>query len=119
MMSEIMRQTPNSRQLATAPLGGRFAYFAIERSCLFDDQYPCFGAFAFQHESGCRAGKRAPDDYDVVIEIHRSKRMAFIPLLSKRASDADNPVCELLPRPQRLFRLSLHHGAGRIACVTR
>src|SRR6266481_1710314 len=95
MMSEIMRQTQNSRHVATAHLGRRFAHLAIERSCLFDDQYPCFGASAFQHESGCRAGKRAPDDHDVVIEIHRSKRMAFIPLQSKSVSDADNRVSEL------------------------
>ena len=41
-----------------------------------------FGAFAFQHESRCRAGKRATDDHDIVIEIHRSKRMGFMPLQS-------------------------------------
>jgi hypothetical protein len=29
--------------------------------------------FALQHEGRYRAGKRAPDDHDVVIEIHRSK----------------------------------------------
>ena len=119
MMAEIMRQTQDPRHVTTAHLSGRFAYLAIERSPLFDDQDTCFGAFAFQHERRCRAGKRAPDDYDVVIEIHRSKRMAFIPLQSKSVSDADNLVSELLPRPQRLFRLSLHHGAGRIACITR
>src|SRR6187200_712936 len=83
MMAEIMRKTQNSRHVATAHLGRRFAHLAIERSCLFNDQYARFRAFALQHESGCRAGKRAPDDHDVVIEIHRSKRMAFIQLQSK------------------------------------
>jgi hypothetical protein len=75
--------------------------------------------FALQHEGRGRAGKRAADDRDIVIEIHRSKRMAFIPLQGKSVSDAGNPVSGLLPRPQRLFRLSLHHGAGRIDCITR
>ena len=84
MMTEIMRQTQDPRHIATAHLGGRFAHLAIERSPLFDDQDTRFGAFALQHEGRCRAGKRAPDDHDVVIEIHRSKRMAFIPLQSKR-----------------------------------
>ena len=84
MMTEIMRQTQDPRHIATAHLRGRFAHLAIERSPLFDDQDTRFGVFAFQHERGCRAGKRAPDDHDVVIEIHPSKRMAFIPLLSKR-----------------------------------
>ncbi len=83
MMSEIMRQTQNPRHVATAHLGRRFAHLAIECSGFFDDQDTRFGVFAFQHERGCRAGKRAPDDHDVVIEIHPSKRMAFIPLQSK------------------------------------
>ena len=119
MMPEIMRQTQDPRHIAAAHLGGRFAHLAIERSPLFDDQDTRFGAFALQHEGRCRAGKRAPDDHDVVIEIHPSKRMAFIPLQSKSVSDADNSLCELLPRLQRLFRLSLHRRAGRIDCITR
>ena len=119
MMPKIMRQAQDPRHVATAHFGGRFAYLAIERSPFFDDQDARFGAFALQHEGRCRAGKRAPDDHDVVIEIHRSKRMAFIPLQSKSLSDSDNPVCEPLPRTQRLFRLSLHHSAGRIDCLKR
>src|SRR6476660_9380233 len=83
MMAEIMRQTQNPRHVATAYLGRRFAHLAIECSCLFDDQDTCFRAFALHHEGRCRAGKRAPDDHDVVIEVHRPKRMAFIPFQSK------------------------------------
>src|SRR5262249_41292178 len=83
-MTEIMRQTQDPSHIATAHLGSRFAHLAIERSSFFDDQDTRFGVFALQHEGRCRAGKRASDDHDVVIEIHRSKRMAFIPLQSKR-----------------------------------
>src|SRR6185436_594357 len=83
-MTEIMRQTQYPGHIATAHLGGRLAHLAIERSSLFDDQDTRFGAFAFQHEGRCRAGECATDDHDVVIEIHRSKRMAFIELQSKR-----------------------------------
>ncbi len=118
MMPEIMSQTQDPRHIATAHLGGRFAYLAIERSPFFDDQHTRFGVFAFQHEGRCRAGKRAPDDHDVVIEIHRSKRMASMPPQSKNVEDADSPFYEPLPRLQRLFRLSLYHRAGRIACIT-
>ena len=84
-MTEIMRQAQNARHIATAHFGGRFAHLAIERSRLFDDQDTRFGMFALQHEGRYRAGKRAPDDHDVVIEIHRPKRMASMPLQSKSA----------------------------------
>ena len=70
MMAEIMRKTQNPRHVATAHLGRRFAYLAIECICFFDDQDTRFGTLALQYERSCRAGKRAPDDRDVVIEIH-------------------------------------------------
>src|SRR5882724_13703166 len=92
MMSEIMRQTQNPRHVATAHLGRRFAHLAIECSGFSDDQYPCFGAFAFQHERGCRAGKRAPDDHDVVIEIHPSKRMGLY-----TATEQERRVTQTIP----------------------
>ena len=103
MMTEIMRQTQNPRHVATAHLSRRFAHLAIERSCLFNDQDTRFWAFTLQHKRGCRAGKRAPNDNDVAIEIHRSNRMAFIPLQSKSVSDADDPVCERCHRPSDYF----------------
>ena len=83
MMPEIMRQTQDPRHITTAHLGSRFAHLAIERRRLFDDQDARFRAFALQHEGRCRAGERAPDDHDVVIEIHRLKRVASIPLWGK------------------------------------
>src|SRR5499427_5265931 len=83
-MTEIMRQTQDPGHIATAHLRSRFAHLAVEGSSLLDDQDTRFGAFALQHEGRCRAGKRATDDHDVVIEIHRLKRMAFVPLQSKR-----------------------------------
>jgi len=82
-MPEIMRQTQDPGHIATAHLSRRFAHFAIECRGFFDDQDTRFGMFALQHEGRYRAGTRAPDDHDVVIEIHRSKRMASIPLQSK------------------------------------
>ena len=93
MMAEIMRQTQNPRHVATAHLGRRFAYLAIECSCLFDDQDTRFGTFALQYERSCRAGKRAPDDHDVVIEIHRSSQIG-------RSTIETQSVCI------RLFHLS-------------
>jgi len=75
MMAEIMRQTQNPRHVATAHLGRRFAYLSIECSCFFDDQDTRFGTLALHYERSCRAGKRAPDDHDVVIEIHRSSQI--------------------------------------------
>ena len=75
MMAEIMRKTQNPRHVATAHLGRRFAYLTIECSCFFDDQDTRLEMFALQHERSCRAGKRAPDDHDVVIEIHRSSQI--------------------------------------------
>src|SRR4051812_46288670 len=83
MMAEIMRQTQNPGHVATTHLGRRFAHLAIERRALFDDQDARFSMFALQHECRSRTGKCAPDDHDVIIEIHRPKRMAFIPLQSK------------------------------------
>jgi len=65
-----MRKTQNPRHVATAHLGRRFAYLSIECSCFFDDQDTRFGTLALHYERSCRAGKRAPDDHDVVIEIH-------------------------------------------------
>ena len=115
MMAEIMRKTQNPRHVATAHLGRRFAYLTIECSCFFDDQDTRFEMFALQHERSCRAGKRAPDDHDVVIEIHRLKRMASVARQSKSVSETDNAVCELF----RLFRLSLHDRAGRINRIRR
>src|SRR5262245_22321612 len=100
-MTEIMRQTQDPCHIATAHLGGRFAHLAIECGSLFDYQDTRIGPFALQHKGRCRAGKRATDDRDVVIEIHRSKRMAFVPFQSKRRSDADNPW--LLPRRSDYF----------------
>lgn len=75
MMTEIMRQTQDPRHVTTAHLCGRFADLAIECGCLFDDHDTRFEAFALQHERGRRAGKRAPDDHDVVIEIHRRSQI--------------------------------------------
>src|SRR5438034_11467135 len=54
--------TQDTRHIAAAHLGGRFAHLAIERSPLFDDQDTRFVAFALQHERRCRAGQRAPVD---------------------------------------------------------
>ena|SRR5215216_4656091 len=87
-----MREPQNSRHVATAYLGRRFANLAIECSCLVNNQDARFRAFSLQYERRCRAGERAPDDHDVVIEIHRSKRMAFLQLQSKSLSDAGNRV---------------------------
>jgi hypothetical protein len=89
-----MRETQNSRHVTTAHLGRRFAHLAIECRGFFNDKDTRFGTFALQHERGCGAGKRAADDHDVVIEIHPSKRMAFLPLQSKSASGADAPDFE-------------------------
>ena len=90
MMAEIVRETQNPRHVTTAYLRRRFADLPIEGGCLFYDQDARFGLLAFQHECCRRAGKRAPDDHDVVIEIHRSKRMAFLLLQGKGTSDANN-----------------------------
>jgi len=65
-MTEIMGETQNSRHVTTAYFRGRFADFAIELGCFFDDQDTCFGSFAFEHERRRRAGKCAPDDYYIV-----------------------------------------------------
>ena len=35
------------------------------------------GLLTFQHKRRCCAGKRAADDYDIVFEMHRPKRMDF------------------------------------------
>jgi hypothetical protein len=75
MMAEIMRKTQNPRHVATAHLGRRFTYLAIECSCFFDDQDTRFGTLALQYERSRRSGKRATDDHDVVIEIHRSSQI--------------------------------------------
>jgi len=75
MMPETMRQTQDPRHVATAHLSRRFAYLSIECSCFFDDQDTRFGTLALHYERSCRAGKRAPDDHDVVIEIHRSSQI--------------------------------------------
>src|SRR5262245_32539308 len=93
MMTEIMGQTQNPCHVTTAHLGRRFAHLAIECSCLFDNQDTGFVPFALQHERGCRARKRAPDDHDIVIEMHRSKRMASLPLQSKSV-ERRKPVSE-------------------------
>ena len=118
-MTEIMRQTQDPGHVATAHLSSRFAHLPIERSSLFDNQDTRFGAFAFQHEGRRRAGKRATDDHDVVIEIHRPKRMAFILLVIKRVEWRKQSCVRAKPLTQSLFRLSLDHGAGRIKFTTR
>jgi len=77
MMSEIMSQTQNTGHVTTAYLGTRFADFAVELRVFFDDQNARFGLLTLQHKRRCCAGKRAADDYDIVFEMHRPKRMDF------------------------------------------
>src|SRR5438094_8281469 len=77
MMAEIMGETQNPGHITTADFCGRFADLAIERGCLFDDKDARFGSFAFEHERRRRAGKRAANDYDIVIEVHRSRNNAL------------------------------------------
>ena len=71
-MTEIMGQTQNARHVTTAHLGRRFAHLPIELGSFFNDENARFRPFAFEHQCGRGAGKRAADDYDVVFEIHRN-----------------------------------------------
>ena len=73
MMTEIMGQAQNPCHVTTAHFGSRFADFAVELDCFFDDENPRLGPFAFEHERGRGTGKGAADDYDIVLEIHRNE----------------------------------------------
>src|SRR5205814_865670 len=69
MMTEVMGETQNPRHVTTAYFCGRFANLAIKLRIFFDDQDACLGSFAFQHQCRRRAGKRAANDHDIVIEL--------------------------------------------------
>ena len=69
-MTEIVGQAQNSGHITTAHFGSRFTDFAIELGRFFDDEDARFGPFAFEHERGCGAGKRAADDHDIVFDLH-------------------------------------------------
>src|SRR5215469_7697711 len=74
VMSEVMGHTQNPGHVTAAHFRSRFADFAVEHGCLFDDEDACFGPFAFEHQRRRRAGKRAANDHDIVIEVHRVVR---------------------------------------------
>jgi hypothetical protein len=76
-MPAMMGQTRNPGHLATAHLGRRFAYLAIEFGCLLDDQNACFGPFALSMSAVAAPEKAAADEHGVVIEVGRSKKMDF------------------------------------------
>src|SRR4029434_833723 len=77
MVTEVMGQAQDAGHVTTAHFGSRFPDLAVELDCFFDDKDARFRAFPFEHERGSSAGKRAADDYDVIFEIHRSKRIDF------------------------------------------
>ena len=72
MMTEIMGQTQNFCHITTAHLGSRFTDFAIELGRFFDNEHPHIWPFPFEHKRGRGTGKRAPDDHDIVFEVHRN-----------------------------------------------
>ena len=74
MMTEVMGETQNPRHVTAAYFCGRFTNLAIKLRIFFDDQDACLGSFAFQHQCRRRAGKRAANDHDIVIEVHRVLR---------------------------------------------
>ena len=67
MMTEVMGETQKPGHVTTAHFRRRFTDFAIELVRFFDDQDPRLGSFAFKHQGGRRARKRAADDRDIVI----------------------------------------------------
>ena len=75
VMTEVIRQAENPRHVATAQLGRGFADLPIELRRLLDYQDTRSRVLAFQHQRGRRAGKRAADNYDVVVKLHRRARM--------------------------------------------
>jgi len=74
MMTEVMRQPQNPRHVATAHLRGRFANLAIELGVLFNDEHARLRPLALQHQRRGRAGKRATNDYYVIIKLHGRQR---------------------------------------------
>ena len=75
MMAEVMGETQNPGHVTTAHLGSLFPNLAVERGCFFDNEDTRFGSLPLEDQRRRRAGKRAADDHDIVIEIHRSNRM--------------------------------------------
>ena len=71
-MSKMMGQAENARHIATAHLGGGLADFAVKLRCFFDNEHPRIWPFPFEHKRGRGTGKRAPDDHDIVFEVHRN-----------------------------------------------
>src|ERR1043166_8516519 len=114
MMAEIMGQTQNAGHVTTAHLGGRFAHFAVELGVFFDDQDSRFRSLPLQNKRGCRAGKCATNDYDIVFEIHCLKTMDFAgskrnPLRLALNAERGTSSIERNDSYQRAFDLSQWH----------
>jgi hypothetical protein len=67
-----MGQPQNSCHVTTAHFGSRFSNLAVKLSRFFGDQHTRLRPFSFEHERCRSTGKRAPDDCDIVFEIHRN-----------------------------------------------
>jgi hypothetical protein len=97
MMSEVMSQSEDPRHVATADLGGRFAYFAIELGRLLDNQNSGVRTATFEHERCRSARKRAADDRHIV--IHGEKMMrALAGKGNLRDSTQNEATFKLAPR---------------------
>src|SRR6516162_1598261 len=108
MMPETMRQTQDPRHVATAHLSRRFAYLTIEFICLLDDQNACVGPFAFEHECRRRTGEGAADNYDVIIEIRRSKSDG-LHTVAEQAAPGDAAILSALERRPLCRQDCLHY----------